>query len=311
MAVKVMCILVALVLIVTNKEARKRVTSDHLHPCGVGLPITGCHGEWNLGPPFWTHIQAAVSRRALHGICKEGNLKGVVLWKVMAVVVWGKKGFVGTCDSSEQWTFASYTRTLNSECLPSLSSPPEEKCWRCSFSMTVPGTHKHATTENITKVAYTVFSHSLYYPYLMHWNVHLLGPFKDCLLGHHYMDDESLQNSCASGCREKGATLLSSSSSACSCSKVEGDKDGDLKSNHVLGSTVVKFLKYSCAWVLNSMKWRMEVFYFPTAHLYSKPVYELNNSISIFFHNLFVVLYDNAVLHTEFIDIFNSINGHY
>jgi hypothetical protein len=71
-----------------------------------------------------------------------------------------------------------------------------------------------------------------------------------------------------------------------------------LKSNNAVSSTVVKFLKYSQAWVLNSMGWRMEVFYFPTAHLYSKPVYELNNSISIFFHNLFVVLYDNAVLHS-------------
>jgi hypothetical protein len=117
-----MCILVALVLTVTHKEARKWVISDHLHPCGVGFPISYCHGEWNSGPSFWTQIQAAVNRRALHGICREGNLKGVVLWKVMAAVVWDKNGFVGTCDSSEQWTLASDTRTLKSECLLSLSS---------------------------------------------------------------------------------------------------------------------------------------------------------------------------------------------
>jgi len=49
------------------------------------------------------------------------------------------------------------------------------------ISITVPGIHKHATTENIIKVAYTVFSHSLYCPHLSIWNVHLLGPFKYCL----------------------------------------------------------------------------------------------------------------------------------
>lgn len=52
MAVKALYILVALVLTVTPKEARKCVTSDHLHPCGVGFPVSYCHGEWNLGPPF-------------------------------------------------------------------------------------------------------------------------------------------------------------------------------------------------------------------------------------------------------------------
>jgi len=65
-----------------------------LHPCSVGFPITYCQGEWNLGPPFGTQIEAAVNRKALHGICKEGNLKGVVLWEVMAAVIWDKKGFV-------------------------------------------------------------------------------------------------------------------------------------------------------------------------------------------------------------------------
>jgi hypothetical protein len=52
-------------------------------------------------------------------------------------------------------------------------------------------------------------------------------------------------------------------------------------------------------------------FYFPTAHLRSKRVYELNNSISIFFHNMLVVLYDNAVLHGEFVDVVVSIISHY
>jgi len=51
-------------------------------------------------------------------------------------------------------------------------------------------------------------------------------------------------------------------------------------------------------------------FYFPAAHLCSKRVYELNNSISIFFHNMLVVLYDNAVPHTEFVDVFVYINRH-
>jgi len=89
------------------------------------------------------------------------------------------------------------------------------------------------------------------------------------------------------------------------------DKDGDLKSDHVLGSNVVNFLKYSYAWVLKSMKWRMDFFYFPAAHLCSKCVYELNNSISTFFHNLLVAEYGNAVLHTEFVDVCVSINRHY
>jgi len=52
-------------------------------------------------------------------------------------------------------------------------------------------------------------------------------------------------------------------------------------------------------------------FYFPTAHLCSKRFYELNNFICIFFHNLLVVLYDNPVLHTEFVDVFISKNRHY
>jgi len=51
------------------------------------------------------------------------------------------------------------------------------------ISLTVPGTHKHATTENIIKVAYTVFWYSLYCPRLTLCIVHLLGPFKYCLQG--------------------------------------------------------------------------------------------------------------------------------
>jgi len=184
-----------------HKEARKWVISDHLHPCGVGFPVSYYHGEWNLGPPFWTQIQAAVNRRALHGICKEGNLKGGVLWEVVAAVVWDKKGFVGTYDSSEQWTLASYTWTLNLNiCLHWVHS--RRKILEVFVSMIVPGTHKHATTENIIKAAYTVFSHSLYCPHWTLWNVNILGPLKYSLQGHHYLDDESLQNACASGCRE-------------------------------------------------------------------------------------------------------------
>jgi len=52
-------------------------------------------------------------------------------------------------------------------------------------------------------------------------------------------------------------------------------------------------------------------FYFSTAHLCSKRVYELNKSNSIFFHNMLVYLYDNAVQHTEFVDVFISVNRHY
>jgi hypothetical protein len=143
MSVKAMCILVALVLTVTHKEARKWVISDHLHPYGVGFPVSYCHGEWNLGPPFLTQIQAAINRRALHGICKEGNLKGVVLWEVMAAVVWDKNGFVGTYDSSEQWTLASCTRTLKSEYLPSLSSFQKKNVGSVCFHDSAWHTHTH------------------------------------------------------------------------------------------------------------------------------------------------------------------------
>jgi hypothetical protein len=88
--------------------------------------------------------------------------------------------------------------------------------------MIVPGTHKLATTENIIKVAYTIFSHSLYCPHRTLGSVHLLGPLKYCLQGHLYLDDESLQNACASGCREEGVTVPTRIRSAC-CSKVEED----------------------------------------------------------------------------------------
>jgi hypothetical protein len=134
----------------------------------------------------------------------------------------GQEGFCW--NLWQQWTMNSCLLYLNTEIwiFAFIKFILEEKCWKCSFPWQCLA-HKHATIENIIKVAYTVFTHSVYCPHLTLWNVHLMGPFKYYLQGHHYMDDESLQTACASGYREMGATLPSRIRSACYYSKVKKD----------------------------------------------------------------------------------------
>jgi hypothetical protein len=83
-----------------------------------------------------------------------------------------------------------------------------------------------------------------------------LDTLKDCLQGHHYVDDESLQNALSQPLQRK--ELLCSGGLVVHAlvqrwKKTVG-KDGDLTNNYNFGRTVVQFLKFLHVYILNNMQ---------------------------------------------------------